>query len=249
MLLSIKNLSASIDDKKIINKLSLDIKKGEIHAIMGQNGSGKSTFSNILAGKEEYDIQADEISFNGKNLLNLSIEERSHNGLFLAFQYPIEIPGVSISSFLRTALNSKLKKEELPEVDPLNFSKTIKEIANNLDIPHSMLSRSVNEGFSGGEKKKFEILQMSVLKPSLSILDETDSGLDVDAFKIVTKGVNNLKTPDTSYLIITHYKRLLDHIIPDFVHILHEGHIIKSGDISIAKEIETNGYKNLISSS
>ena len=249
MLLSIKNLSASIEDKKIINKLSIDIGKGETHALMGQNGSGKSTFSNILAGKEEYDIKVDEITFKGKNLLNQNIEERSHNGLFLAFQYPIEIPGVSINSFLRTALNSKLKKEGKPEVDPLSFAKEIKEIANTLDIPISMLSRSVNEGFSGGEKKKFEILQMSVLKPSLSILDETDSGLDVDAFKIVTSGVNKLKEPDSSYLIITHYKRLLDHIIPDFVHVLHDGRIIKTGDISIAKEIEANGYKNIIESS
>tara|TARA_Y100000590_G_scaffold113467_1_gene129360 strand:+ start:651 stop:1397 length:747 start_codon:yes stop_codon:yes gene_type:complete len=248
MLLSIKNLSASIEGKKIINNLSLDIKKGEIHAIMGQNGSGKSTLSNVLAGKEDYKITSDQVKFGGMDLLNLDIEERSHHGLFLAFQYPIEIPGVTINSFLRTALNSKLKSEGLEEVDPLKFTKDLKAIASNLDIPHTMLSRSVNEGFSGGEKKKFEILQMSILKPKLSILDETDSGLDVDAFKIVTNGINNLKNSDTSYLIITHYKRLLDEVVPDFVHILHEGKIIKSGNISLAAEIEDNGYKNIVGS-
>tara|TARA_Y100000590_G_scaffold354367_1_gene407657 strand:- start:1569 stop:2315 length:747 start_codon:yes stop_codon:yes gene_type:complete len=248
MLLSVKNLSASIENKKIINDLSIEINEGEVHALMGPNGSGKSTFSNILAGKEDYIINSGEIKFNEENLFDLNIEERSQNGLFLAFQYPVEIPGVNITPFLKAALNAKLKKEGKPEVDPLSFAKTIKENAETLGIPKEMLSRSVNEGFSGGEKKRFEILQMSILKPSLSILDETDSGLDVDALKIVTDGVNYLREPKSSFLIITHYQRLLDLISPDFVHVLYEGKIVKSGDKSIAKEIETNGYKNLIQS-
>ena len=246
MLLSIKNLTASINNNKIINNLSIDIKNGEVHALMGKNGSGKSTFSNILAGKEDYDIQSGEIIFNGKNLLELNVEERSQEGLFLAFQYPVEIPGVSLVPFLRSAINAKLKKEGKPEVDNLAFAKEVKEKANALGIEKSMLSRSVNEGFSGGEKKRFEILQMSILDPLLSILDETDSGLDVDALKIVTDGIKNLKKPNTSFLIITHYQKLLDYITPDFVHVLHDGKIIKTGDKSLAREIESNGYKNLI---
>ena len=248
MLLSVQNLSVSIDNNKIIDNLSFEIKKGEVHALMGQNGSGKSTLSNVLAGKEDYEINSGKIIFNGKNLFDLNIEERSQNGLFLAFQYPVEIPGVNITPFLKTALNAKLKKEGKPEVDALAFAKEIKEKANTLGIPKEMLTRSVNEGFSGGEKKRFEILQMSILKPRLSILDETDSGLDVDALKIVTQGVNNLREPDSSFLIITHYQRLLDYIVPDFVHVLHEGKIVKTGDSSIAKEIEAHGYKNLIQS-
>ena len=246
MILSIKNLSASIDNKIIIDNLSLEINKGEVHALMGPNGSGKSTLSNILAGKEDYQIESGEIIFNGQNLFDLNIEERSQNGLFLAFQYPVEIPGVSITPFLKTALNSKLKKQGKKEVDALSFAKNIKNIAKNFGIPSEMLTRSVNEGFSGGEKKRFEILQMSVLEPYLSILDETDSGLDVDALKVVTEGVNNLRKPDSSFLIITHYQRLLDYIVPDFVHVINQGKITRTGGKSLALEIEKDGYKNLI---
>ena len=246
MLLSIKNLSASIENNQILNNLSLDIKEGEVHAIMGPNGSGKSTLSNVLAGKEEYTVINGEVQFQGVDLLNLNIEERSQKGLFLAFQYPVEIPGVSITPFLKTALNSKLKNEGKDEVDPLAFAKELKEVAQKLGIPNGMLSRSVNEGFSGGEKKRFEILQMSILKPTLSILDETDSGLDIDALKTVTEGVNKLRNPYSSFIIITHYQRLLDYITPDFVHVMNNGTIVKSGDKSVAKNIEINGYKDLV---
>ena len=225
MLLSIKNLSASIENNQILNNLSLDIKEGEVHAIMGPNGSGKSTLSNVLAGKEDYEVINGEVKFQGLDLLDLNIEERSQKGLFLAFQYPVEIPGVSITPFLKTALNSKLKNEGKDEVDTLAFAKELKNVAQKLGIPNGMLSRSVNEGFSGGEKKRFEILQMSILKPTLSILDETDSGLDIDALKIVTEGVNNLKNPNSSFIIITHYQRLLDYITPDFVFRLGQMHI------------------------
>jgi len=246
MLLSIKNLSASIENNQILNNLSLDIKEGEVHAIMGPNGSGKSTLSNVLAGKEDYEVINGEVKFQGVDLLDLNIEERSQKGLFLAFQYPVEIPGVSITPFLKTALNSKLKNEGKDEVDTLAFAKELKNVAQKLGIPNGMLSRSVNEGFSGGEKKRFEILQMSILKPTLSILDETDSGLDIDALKIVTEGVNNLKNPNSSFIIITHYQRLLDYITPDFVHVMSNGTIVKTGDKSVAKNIELNGYKDLV---
>tara|TARA_B100000029_G_scaffold371435_1_gene365368 strand:+ start:128 stop:865 length:738 start_codon:yes stop_codon:yes gene_type:complete len=245
MLLSINNLSVSIDDQMILDNFSLEINEGEIHAIMGRNGSGKSTLSNVLAGKEEYEILSGEIFFRDKNLLDLSIEERSQAGLFLAFQYPVEIPGVSITPFLKSAINSKLKAEGKKEIDPIIFAKELKEKAKLLGIETSMLSRSVNDGFSGGEKKRYEILQMSILKPHLSILDETDSGLDVDALKIVTEGVKRLKTPQSSFLIITHYLRLLDYITPDFVHILDKGKIIKSGDKKLAEQIDSQGYQSI----
>ena len=244
MFLSIKNLSVAIEDKKILNNFSLQINEGEVHAIMGPNGSGKSTLSNVLAGKEEYQILEGEIIFKDKNLLDLNIEERSQLGIFLAFQYPIAIPGVHITPFLKASLNAKLKKEGKPEIDALAFAKELKKVANELGIKQEMLSRSVNEGFSGGEKKRYEILQMSILKPSLAILDETDSGLDVDAFKTVTKGVNKIKNSNNSFLIITHYEKLLDYIIPDYIHVMKEGKIIKSGDKSIASLIEEDGYKN-----
>ena len=244
MFLSIKNLSVSIENKTILNNFSLDMKEGEVHAIMGPNGCGKSTLSHVLAGKEDYEISNGEIIFKDINLLDLNIEERSQLGLFLAFQYPIEIPGVNITPFLKASLNAKLKKEGLPEVDPLSFAKELKQLSSELGIPKDMLSRSVNEGFSGGEKKRYEILQMSILKPSLAILDETDSGLDVDAFKTVTKGVNKLKNKQNSFLIITHYQKLLDYIVPDFIHVMKDGKIIKSGNKSIAQEIEEKGYKN-----
>ena len=244
MLLSVKNLSVSIESKVILNNLSLDINEGEVHAIMGPNGSGKSTFSNVLAGKEDYKVIEGEIEFNGNNLFDLNIEERSIEGLFLAFQYPVEVPGVSITPFLQAAINSRLKAQGKKEVDALKFAKNLREAANQLGFSTEMLKRSVNEGFSGGEKKRFEILQMSILNPKLSILDETDSGLDVDAFKIVTKGINNLKNGKSSFLMITHYERLLNHIVPDYVHVMVDGKIIKSGDKSIAEYIEQNGYYN-----
>ena len=246
MLLSIKNLSVSIEDKQILNNLSLDINEGEVHAIMGPNGSGKSTLSNVLAGKEEYNVLGGEIKFKDKNIFDLNIEERSQAGLFLAFQYPIAIPGVNITPFLQAAVNSKLKFQGKEEVDILAFAKNLKENAKKLGFSNEMLKRSVNEGFSGGEKKRFEILQMSILEPQLSILDETDSGLDVDAFKVVTEGINDLKNVNSSFLIITHYERLLNHIVPDHVHVLVDGKIIKSGDKSIAKYIENNGYYNFL---
>jgi len=244
MFLSIKNLSVSIEDKKILNDFSLEMNKGEVHAIMGPNGCGKSTLSNVIAGNEEYKILEGEIIFKDQNLLDLNIEERSQLGIFLAFQYPIEIPGVNITPFLKASLNAKLKKEGKEEIDALSFAKELKQVANELGIESSMLSRSVNEGFSGGEKKRYEILQMSILKPSLAILDETDSGLDVDAFQTVTEGINRIKNDDNSFLIITHYQKLLDHIVPDYVHVMKNGKIIKSGDQSIAKLIEESGYKN-----
>ena len=244
MFLSIKNLSVSIEDKKILNNFSLEMNEGEVHAIMGPNGCGKSTLSNVLAGKEEYEILEGQITFKDQNLLDLNIEERSQLGIFLAFQYPIEIPGVNITPFLKASLNSKLKKEGKPEVDALTFAKELKKIASDLGIKPEMLSRSVNEGFSGGEKKRYEILQMSILKPSLAILDETDSGLDVDAFKTVTEGVNRIKNNKNSFLIITHYEKLLENIIPDYIHVMKDGQIIKSGDKSIARQIEKDGYKN-----
>ena len=209
MFLSIKNLSVKIEDKKILNNFSLEMGEGEVHAIMGPNGCGKSTLSNVLAGKEDYEVLDGEIIFRDKNLLELNIEERSQLGIFLALQYPIEIPGVNITPSLKASLNAKLKKEGKPDVDPLSFAKELKKVAGELGIKPAMLSRSVNEGFSGGEKKRYEILQMSILKPSLAILDETDSGLDVDAFKTVTEGVNRIKTNKNSFLIITHYQKLL----------------------------------------
>ena len=243
MLLSIKNLSASINNKKIINDLSINIKNGEIHALMGQNGSGKSTFSNILAGKEDYEIHSGQIIFKNQNLFDLNIEERAKQGLFLAFQYPVEIPGVNITPFLHSSINSKLKSNNKDEIDNIEFAKLLRLKAKDLGIDKDMLKRSVNTGFSGGEKKKYEILQMSVLNPDLAILDETDSGLDIDALKIVTEGVNKLKNQNNSFLIITHYQKLLDYISPNFVHVMINGSIIKSGDKSVAADIEKNGFK------
>ena len=245
MFLSIKNLTVSVEEKKILKNFSIEINKGEIHALMGPNGSGKSTLANVLAGKEDYRIESGEIIFKEQNLFNLNIEERAQLGLFLAFQYPVEIPGVSITPFLKSSISSKLKTNGKDEIDHLEFAKILREKANNLGINSDMLKRALNVGFSGGEKKRYEILQMSILNPDLAILDETDSGLDIDALKAVSKGVNRLKKKNNSLIVITHYQRVLDYIIPDFVHILVEGKIIKSGNKELAFELEKKGYENI----
>jgi Fe-S cluster assembly ATP-binding protein len=243
--LNIKNLEATIDNKHILKDLNLDIRPGEVHAIMGPNGSGKSTLANVLSGKNGYDIKGD-ISFEGNNLKELSIEERAQKGIFLAFQYPLEIPGVNTNIFLKTSLNAVRKAKGEKELDTLTFLKLIKEKASELGIDEKFLSRQLNVGFSGGEKKKNEILQMKLLEPKLSILDETDSGLDIDALRIVADGVNSYKNKNNAFLIITHYQRLLDYIKPDFIHVLSKGKIIKTGNADLGIELEKTGYSNLV---
>lgn len=241
-MLKINNLHASVEGKEILRGINLEINAGEVHAIMGPNGSGKSTLAAAIAGKEEFEITEGEIFLNGENLEDNSPEERAHKGIFLSFQYPVEIPGVSVTNFIKTAINESLKgrgKEEMPANQML---KMIREKAELLDIDRKFLSRSLNEGFSGGEKKRNEIFQMAMLEPKLAILDETDSGLDIDALRIVANGVNKLRSKDRAIMIITHYQRLLEHIVPDFVHVLHNGKIVKSGTKELALELEEKGY-------
>jgi len=243
-MLQIKNLKAKIDNKEILKGLNLEIKPGEVHAIMGPNGSGKSTLSNVLSGKKGYTISGD-VKYLNENLLDLEIEERAHKGIFLAFQYPLEIPGVNTNIFLKTSLNAIKKAKGEKELDAIEFLKLVKQKASELKFDEEILSRQLNVGFSGGEKKKNEILQMSILNPKLSILDETDSGLDIDALKIVSEGVNALRSKESSFLIITHYQRLLEYIKPDFVHVLINGEIVKSGGSELALELENKGYESL----
>lgn len=241
-MLHIQNLHASIDGKEILKGINLHVKPGEVHAIMGPNGSGKSTLSSVLAGREIYEVTQGEVSFLGKNLLELAPQERACEGIFMAFQYPVEIPGVSMANFMKAAIEAKHAYQGTEPPSPTEFLKKMKEKRVMVGLPDKLTGRSVNEGFSGGEKKKNDIFQMAMLEPKLAILDETDSGLDIDALRIVADGVNQLKTPDNAYIVITHYQRLLDYIIPDFVHILFDGKIIKSGDKSLALELEEKGY-------
>ena len=242
-ILEIKNLKATINTNEILKNLNLKVHSGEIHAIMGPNGSGKSTFSKVLAGHPAYEVLSGEILFKGKNILDLDPEERSHLGIFLAFQYPIEIPGVSNEDFLRLAYNAKQKFKNQPEVDPLEFLMIINQKLELVDMSPTFLSRNVNEGFSGGEKKRNEILQMVLLDSELSILDETDSGLDIDALKIISQGINTFMSKEKAIILITHYQRLLDYIKPDFVHVMQNGKIIKTGTAELAKELEIKGYE------
>jgi len=241
-MLSIKNLHASIEGTPILRGINLEVKAGEVHAIMGPNGSGKSTLASVLAGREEYEVTKGEVIFQGKELLELSPEDRAREGVFLAFQYPIEIPGVSTTNFLRTALNQVREYRGLEPLDAVKFLSLMKEKMALVEIDQKLLSRSLNEGFSGGEKKRNEIFQMAMLEPTLSILDETDSGLDIDALRIVSNGVNKLKSEKTATIVVTHYQRLLDYIVPDFVHVLYKGRIVKSGTKELALELEEKGY-------
>ena len=241
-MLNIKNLHANIEDKPILKGIDLIVNPGEVHAIMGPNGSGKSTLASILAGREEYTVNEGSIEFNGKDLLEMAPEERAGEGVFLAFQYPVEIPGVSTANFLKTALNEIRKYRGLETIDAMDFLALMKEKAKLVELDMSFLQRSLNEGFSGGEKKRNEIFQMAMLEPKLSILDETDSGLDIDALRIVAQGVNALRSPDKATILITHYQRLLNYIVPDFVHVLYKGKIVKTGGKELALELEEKGY-------
>lgn len=241
-MLSIKNLQAKIGDKQILNGINLDVKPGEVHAIMGPNGSGKSTLASVLAGREEFEVTEGEVIYNGKNLLEFSPEDRAREGVFLAFQYPVEIPGVSTINFMKTAVNQIRKYRGHELLDAVSFLGIMKEKMKLVEIDQSLLNRSLNEGFSGGEKKRNEIFQMAMLEPVLSILDETDSGLDIDALKIVANGVNKLRNNNNATIVVTHYQRLLEYIVPDFVHVLYKGKIVKSGGKELALELEAKGY-------
>lgn len=241
-MLQIKNLHASIDSKEILRGINLNVKAGEVHAVMGPNGSGKSTLANVLAGREHYNVTSGEVLFDNKNLLEMEPEHRAQSGVFLAFQYPVEIPGVSNIYLLKAALNAVRKARGEAELDAMDFLNLVKTKLNLVEMDQDFLYRSVNEGFSGGEKKRNEVLQMAILEPKLAILDETDSGLDIDALKIVSQGVNALRSPDRAMILVTHYQRLLNYIKPDFVHVLSNGKIIKSGDYTLAQELETHGY-------
>ena len=241
-MLKITDLHAHIDEKSILKGINLEIKPGEVHAIMGPNGSGKSTLASVIAGKEEYEVEKGEITLEGQNIDELSVEERAHKGIFLSFQYPVEIPGVTVTNFMKTSLNEMRKAKGLDDMPAKEMLKLIREKSELLEIDRKFLSRSLNQGFSGGEKKRNEIFQMAMLEPKLSILDETDSGLDIDALRIVANGVNKLKSKDNAVVIITHYQRLLDYIVPDFVHVLYNGKIVKSGTKELAFELEEKGY-------
>ena len=241
-MLKIKNLKAEVEGQQILKGINLEVKAGEVHAIMGPNGSGKSTLASVLAGREDYDITEGEVDFLGKDLLELAPEDRAREGIFLAFQYPVEIPGVSSNNFLRTAINQIREYRGQEPLDAVHFLKLMKEKMALVEIDQKLINRSLNEGFSGGEKKKNEIFQMAVLEPKLAILDETDSGLDIDALRIVANGVNKLKSKDNATIVVTHYQRLLDYIIPDYVHVLYDGQIVKSGDKNLALELEDKGY-------
>lgn len=241
-MLQISNLHAGIEDREILKGIDLVVKPGEVHAIMGPNGSGKSTLSSVIAGNETYEVMDGDIEFQDESILELAPDERAHKGIFMSFQYPVEIPGVSTTNFIKTAINSKRKALGLEEIPAKDMLKMIREKSQLLDMDRKFLSRSLNEGFSGGEKKRNEIFQMAMLEPKLAILDETDSGLDIDALRIVANGVNKLKTKDNAVVVITHYQRLLDYIVPDFVHVLHNGRIVKSGTAKLAHELEAKGY-------
>lgn len=242
MILKINNLHSEVDGKSILKGLNIEVNAGEVHAIMGPNGAGKSTLANIIAGREDYEITQGTIELNGEDISELAPEERAHAGVFLSFQYPVEIPGVSVTNFIKTSINETRKARGLEDMPAKEMLQKIREKSELLEIDRKFLSRSLNEGFSGGEKKRNEIFQMAMLEPKLAILDETDSGLDIDALRIVANGVNKLKSKDNAVIVITHYQRLLDYIVPDFVHVLYDGKIVKTGDASLALELEAKGY-------
>ena len=241
-MLKVSNLHAEVEEKAILKGLNLEVKSGEVHAIMGPNGAGKSTLASVIAGKEDYEVTQGIIELDGEDISELDPDERAHAGIFLSFQYPVEIPGVTVTNFIKTAINESRKAQGLDEMSAKDMLKKIRQKSSLLEIDRKFLSRSLNEGFSGGEKKRNEIFQMAMLEPKLAILDETDSGLDIDALRVVANGVNTLKSSNNAIIVITHYQRLLDHIIPDFVHVLHDGKIVKTGDASLAHELEAKGY-------